>query len=408
MPLYPDLEDTQGKRVLLKVDSGPGCNGRDLLNKARFRGVYLFPGLPNTTSVQQKRDINYGPFKSVVCSNLKKIATACFSAQKLMKWGLSTFGLIVYGSVCPILNVVCKNAVDSAFNVKSNLHLWAVVGAVPFAMKCLVNKKVGHDRTDRDDPNFDAFLDVQSQNNYSTTQLMMMGCKGEMLWVQYLEDKVRALQVAAPVTVPHTHKRQEALAAATTHGKKFFVMGSKHITLDDMFKSAKIVSQNAEAVEREKDRKWRLEYHARRKATLFILDRLENELENVVAQLTGKELEVLLRWKGVPVSKVGNVANRGVLYQQFADGREEEEDDTSIPTPWMDANEAGLVALTNAPIEMANTLYGRFLATQKRDAKRAFQHMSPAEREAFLRRLTEINAADAKDGQSPPTNPTSV
>ena len=29
VPLYPDLEDTQGKRVLLKVDSGLGRNGRD-------------------------------------------------------------------------------------------------------------------------------------------------------------------------------------------------------------------------------------------------------------------------------------------------------------------------------------------------------------------------------------------
>jgi hypothetical protein len=66
------------------------------------------------------------------------------------------------------------------------------------------------------------------------------------------------------------------------------------------------------------------------------------------------------------------------------------------------------MALTNAPIEMADTSYGRFLATQKRDAKRAFQHMSPAEREAFLRRLMEIEAADAKDGQSPPTNSTPV
>jgi hypothetical protein len=74
----------------------------------------------------------------------------------------------------------------------------------------------------------------------------------------------------------------------------------------------------------------------------------------------------------------------------------------------MDANKAGLVALMNTPIEMAGTSYGRFLAMQKRDAERVFQHMSPAEREASLRRLTEINAADAKDGQSPPTNPTPV
>jgi hypothetical protein len=68
----------------------------------------------------------------------------------------------------------------------------------------------------------------------------------------------------------------------------------------------------------------------------------------------------------------------------------------------------GLVALKNAPIEMADTLYGWFLAMQKRDAERAFQHMSPAEREAFLRRLTEINADNAKDGQSPPSDPTPV
>ena len=64
------------------------------------------------------------------------------------------------------------------------------------------------------------------------------------------------------------------------------------------------------------------------------------------------------------------------------------------------------MALTNAPIEMADTLYGRFLATQKRDSKRSFQHMDAAKREAFLRRLTEMDAADVKDGLSPPTNPT--
>jgi hypothetical protein len=74
----------------------------------------------------------------------------------------------------------------------------------------------------------------------------------------------------------------------------------------------------------------------------------------------------------------------------------------SLPYGWtLTSDKAGLVALTNMPIEMADISYGRFLAMQKRDAERAFQHMSPAEREAFLWRLTEINAADAKDRQSP-------
>ncbi len=84
-----------------------------------------------------------------------------------------------------------------------------------------------------------------------------------------------ARSAAAPVAVPHTRERQEALATATTHRKKFFVRGGKHITLDDMFKSAEIVSQNAEAVEREKDRKRHLEYHARRKAALPVKHREE-------------------------------------------------------------------------------------------------------------------------------------
>ena len=151
-----------------------------------------------------------------------------------------------------------------------------------------------------------------------------------------------------------------------------------------------------------------LDYRARFEAALPVLDRLEIFLENAVTWLTRKELEVLLRWKGIPGSKMGNVANRGVLYQQFTDGGEEEEDDVSIHAPWTDADEAGLVALRNAPIEMADTSYGRFLATQKRDAERAYQHMDAEEREAFLRKLTEIDTDDAEDGQSPPSNPTPV
>jgi hypothetical protein len=45
---------------------------------------------------------------------------------------------------------------------------------------------------------------------------------------------------------------------------------------------------------------------------------------------------------------------------------------------------------------------------QKRDTERAYQHMDAEEREAFLRRPTEIDADDAEDGQSTPSNPTPV
>ena len=64
--------------------------------------------------------------------------------------------------------------------------------------------------------------------------------------------------------------------------------GGEHITSDNMFKSAEIVRRNVEALEVEKDKKRRLEYRARREATLPVLDRLENVLENAVTRLTGK------------------------------------------------------------------------------------------------------------------------
>ncbi len=66
-------------------------------------------------------------------------------------------------------------------------------------------------------------------------------------------------------------------------------------------------------------------------AALFIVDRLQNDLGDDLGRLKSKELEVLLRWKGVPVSTMGNVANRRILYQQFAEGVAEE---VSVPAPW--------------------------------------------------------------------------
>ena len=67
-----------------------------------------------------------------------------------------------------------------------------------------------------------------------------------------------------------------------------------------------------------------------------------------------------------------------------------------------------LEELRNVPIEMGDTSFGRFEAGQKRDAERAYQKMTLAEKESFRRKMAEIDEADADDGQSPPSNPTPV
>jgi hypothetical protein len=228
---------------------------------------------------------------------------------------MSTFGLIVYGGTIPVgkTNITCRNALANTFEVTSNLCSWNEVGAVPHTRKCLSNPKVRHDGTDECNPNFDVYQDIQSQNDYSTAQLNVMGYNGDALRAHFHADKISERKSVEAVTVAHTRERQEALAAARRHGKKFFMMGGEHVTSDGMFKAAEINRRTEEAAEREKEKKSRVEYHARREAALPIVDRLENELENNVVRLTSKELEVLLRWKGVPVSWMGNVANRRVL-----------------------------------------------------------------------------------------------
>jgi hypothetical protein len=120
----------------------------------------------------------------------------------------------------------------------------------------------------------------------------------------------------------------------------------------NMFKAAGINRQTEEAAEMENGKHSQVEYHLRRKAAPPILERLVNELEKNVRWQTSKELETLLWWKGVHVSKMGNIANRCILHEQFAEGGTEE---VSVPTPWMENNQIEFNALRNAPIKMANT-----------------------------------------------------
>ncbi len=303
------------------------------------------------------------------------------------------------------MTITCQNALPETFDEASNKNSWREVGAVPHTRKCLTNSKVRHNGTDKRDPNFDAYQDVQSQNDYNTTQLNVMGYRADVLRVQFCPDKISERKASGPVTVANTRERQEALAAVHTHSKKFFVMGGEHMMSDDMFIVVELNRRRAEAAEREKDKKSRAEYHARREAALPIVDRLENELENDVGRLKSKELEFLLRWKGVHVSTMGNVANRRILYQQFTEGGAEE---AGIPALWTEIDEAELIALRDAPIAMCDTAYRRFEEQKKRDVERAYQKMSTAEKEVFKRKMAEIDEADVDDGETPPPTPTPV
>jgi hypothetical protein len=246
--------------------------------------------------MQQETDLNYGPFKSVVRNNLKEISSAFYGADLPIPLNTSMFGLIVYGGTIPVgmSTITCQNALAETFDVVSNKNSWREIGAVLHTRKCLTNSKVRHDGMDKRDLNFDAYQDVQSQNDYSTTQMNVIGYRGDVLRAQFHPDKISKRKALGPVTVGNRCEHQEALTAAYTHGKKFFVTGGKHLTSDDMFKAVELNWRRAEAAEREKDKKSQVDYHARLEAALLIVDRLESGLENNFGCLKSKELEVLV------------------------------------------------------------------------------------------------------------------
>ena len=76
LPLFPDIEDAPLKRVIVKADSGPGRMNVDMLARLRLQGLYMVPGVPNTTGVTQETDQNYGPFKSGYRSNIRQLSQA--------------------------------------------------------------------------------------------------------------------------------------------------------------------------------------------------------------------------------------------------------------------------------------------------------------------------------------------
>ena len=101
----------------------------------------------------------------------------------------------------------------------------------------------------------------------------------------------------------------------------------------------------------------------------------------------------------MPVLTMGNVANRRILYQHFAEGGAEDEVGIVL-APWTEIDEEKLIVLRDGPIAICNTAYGRFEEQKKRDVERAYQKMTAAEKEVFKQKIAEINKTDANNGKT--------
>ena len=79
--LHPDAQGTPTKRVIVKIDSGPGRMNKTMLAHMRSKGFHSFPGVPNTTLITQETNQNHGPFKCVCHNNVNALSAYHFSRQ---------------------------------------------------------------------------------------------------------------------------------------------------------------------------------------------------------------------------------------------------------------------------------------------------------------------------------------
>ena len=147
----------------------------------------------------------------------------------------------------------------------------------------------------------------------------MIGYSGDVLKAVFCPDKICQWRTEETMTVELTCEQQVALVAVKTCGKIFFATGGgQHLTADDRFIAAGMCIREAAVKQKEKEKKSRSEGNVKRDATLIVLDCLENHLNGNGNALLSKELETLLKWKGVQVSKMGDKTVKRALYKKMS------------------------------------------------------------------------------------------
>ena len=122
----------------------------------------------------------------------------------------------------------------SAFHVRfleeACKHAWEKVGAAPLTQQCLNDKRVRRSIGNGLEEEQLMYRLIQEANDVATFTLTMCGYDGTAL-AQTLKPHEEMRQLMEE----HSLERQLLLKHATTHGKKFTVLGGQPLTTDDMF-----------------------------------------------------------------------------------------------------------------------------------------------------------------------------
>jgi hypothetical protein len=147
----------------------------------------LFPGVPNTTTVSQETDQNYGPFKTQYCKNLDAVVDERLKKGKSTAMAPWQVGLIVYGGTDIETGLVVKSALDAGFLRDACRNAWDKIGAAPLTRAALESKKVRKLLGDGSAEYQAQLLEIQQANDIAVHSLTLDGFKGSCLQATILE-----------------------------------------------------------------------------------------------------------------------------------------------------------------------------------------------------------------------------
>ena len=304
LPLYPDMEDKPGKRIIMKLDSGPGRMNVEMLAELRLLGCYVVPGVPNTTSKTQETDQNYGPMKSCYRKNLRYLSQERF--QKGLSLHVTDLPLLLFGGICPKTNVELQDAFSVAFSVDRNLACWKVCGAVPLTRSPLTGTGVRREvpigeaaaiesvNLNVEDDQIVRLRQLEVLNNFHCNYLTLNGYDGSKL---LKKAPTRTRYVA--VTKPQSNERIQAIKRAKTAGQMFYATGGKHVNTNEFFKAKKLLSNDALIKALEAKKKARAKTIIEQKEAVMMI-RQKGDLTSINHKdFTLTEVKALLKWKKV-------------------------------------------------------------------------------------------------------------
>ena len=302
LPLYPDIADIPTKRVICKVDSGPGRTNAEMLAELKLRGFYLFPGVPNTTSVTQETDQNYGPFKTYYRQNIEALSQEKFQEKKTL--GITELPLLVFGreQAGEGSSRELRDAFSLAFSRELCLSSWRKCGSVPLTRSALRSDKVMHQIMHNVDGTIDAksdpatqdLLNLEECNHFACDYLSTLGYDGSQLRIDAPRKKK-----APPLTQPFTLERQEAILKAKSAGQLFHATGGTMLNSDDMFR-ARALSQRKKEID---ELETKLKFTKKRsniKVQALTIRTKQGRGDLTLAnhkQFTATEVKTLLQWK---------------------------------------------------------------------------------------------------------------